>query len=179
MTKQNDYIVRPAINRDINEICDLNNVWQYENIPEKERQFGYLSVRYSDKNIQTIIQHNEIVVAERQGKLLGYYLLNNFCDTPKYKEGFDVIVELKRIGVIDQKANVGIGAQVAIDKNEQGKGISRKLLDELCKLTKPKYNLLYSSLSKSNPIGYSVHTKEGWKILHESEKCFYVFLTLE
>lgn len=178
MKQENDYIIRPATLRDIKEICDLNSVWQYENVPENERHLGYLSVKYSEQNIETIIQNNEIVVADRGAKILGYYLLNNFCDTPKYREGYGVIIELKQKGIIDQKTNVGIGAQIAIDKSEQGKGISRKLLEELCKLVKPKYNLLYSSLSKNNPVGYSVHTKEGWKILYESEMCFYVFLTL-
>jgi len=54
MTQQNDYIIRPAILHDIQKICDLNAVWQYENVPENERQFGYLSVKYSDQNIETM-----------------------------------------------------------------------------------------------------------------------------
>lgn len=174
-----NYKFRIAIPNDIQYLLRLNEVWQIHNLSDTEKIDGYLSVQYSYDDLETFIKNEEIVLTTFEEKVIGYYLLNNFCETPKFCEGIKVINEMKSKGIIDNNIKVGIGAQIVVDKEHQGKGLSGKLLSFLCDTVKHKYDLLYSSLSKFNEKGYSVHTKAGWKILYESENCHYVFLYLK
>ena len=168
MRNYKDYHFRLAAQNDTSHIKNLNEIWQPQNVTEANKDEGYLSLQYSINDLGTIIQNQEIVVSTINDEIIGYYLLNNYCPTPKRQEGLDVISKMKSEGIIDNSVRVGIGAQVVVDKNHQGKGISRQLLEVLCETVKPKYDLLYSSLSKLHPKGYAVHTKEGWQVLYES-----------
>lgn len=174
----NDYNLRLAELNDIPYLLNLNETWQIENLSETERLHGYLSVEYNFQDLEVFILNHEVVVTTLENEIVGYYLLNNFRNTKKRQEGLEVIEEMKSLGIIDKNIKVGIGAQVVVSKLHQRKGLSRKLLEGLCNAVKNKYDLLYSSLSKNNAKGYTVHTNEGWEILYESEKSFYVFLYL-
>lgn len=172
------YKLRLAESKDIQHLLNLNKVWQIEKLSEFEKLHGYLSVGYDSNDFEVFISNKEVVVISFKNEIVGYYLLNNYRYTKKREEGLNVIKEMKTLGIIKENVRVGIGAQVVVSREHQGKGLSRKLLEGLCNAVNQKYDLLYSSLSKNNSKGYTVHTNEGWEILFESDNSFYVFLYL-
>lgn len=165
-----------ATEKDISSLVELNAKWQFDNILIALKSEGFLSAQFNARDFETLIRNKEVIVTMYVDKVVGYYLLNNFCETKKSYEAKKVVENLIDKNKIQKTSKVGIGAQALIDKEHQGKGLSRPMLKLLCEQVQSKYDYLYSSISKQNTKAYQVHTKEGWFVIDENENCYYVLL---
>lgn len=170
------YSFRLATSNDIPSLVDLNHRWQVHKISDAHKSEGFLSAEFNEADFGVLIKNEEITVTTFSDKVVGYYLLNNFCETKKYFEAKDVVAHLIKKSTIPASCNVGIGAQALIDNEHQGKGLSRPMLRLLCEQVNSKYEYLYSSISKENLKAYQVHTREGWFVVDETADSHYVLL---
>jgi len=170
------YLFRLATSEDISPLVELNFKWQADKISNAQKSDGFLSAQFNSSDFETLIQNEEVIVTIHNDTVVGYYLLNNFCETKKYYEAKQIVITLTEKNKIHKSCKVGIGAQALIDKEHQGKGLSRPMLKLLCEQVKSKYDYLYSSISKQNYKAYQVHTKEGWFVVDENDNSHYVLL---
>nr|WP_121271717.1 hypothetical protein [Pedobacter schmidteae] len=174
--QSSSYIFSLASIEDIPFLVKLNSEWQLSNISSDMKSEGFLSAKFNASDFEKLIKNEEVVIASFSGIVVGYYLLNNFCETIKYHEGQKVILNLIDRNKIKNRHRIGIGAQSVIEKQHQGKGLSRFMLKLLCESVCAKYDFLYSSISKQNIKAYQIHTKEGWFVADEDDSCHYVLL---
>ena len=181
--KQNNlntsYVFRLATQGDTLSLVELNSKWQADKISTAQKSDGFLSAQFNIVDFETLIKNEEVIVTTYNDTLVGYYLLNNFCETKKYQEAKQIIATLVEKNKILNSCKVGIGAQALIEKEHQGKGLSRPMLKLLCQQVISKYDYLYSSISKENYKAFQVHTKEGWFVVDENDNSHYVLLDLK
>jgi L-amino acid N-acyltransferase YncA len=170
------YLFRLATSKDTLALVELNYKWQADKISNAQKSDGFLSAQFNATDFETLIKNEEVIVTLHNDKVIGYYLLNNFCETKKYHEAKQIVISLIAKNKIPNSCKVGIGAQALIDKEHQGKGLSRPMLKLLCEQVQSKYDYLYSSISKQNSKAYQVHTKEGWFVVEENDNSHYVLL---
>lgn len=174
--KQTSYFFSLAKSEDISSLVELNAKWQVHNLKDDLKIDGFLSAQFTANDFEILIFNGEVVVTSYNDKVVGYYLLNNFCETKKYYEAKKIILTLIEKNKIPISARIGLGAQALIDKEHQGKGLSRPMLKLLCEKVNSKYDFLYSSISKENTKAFLVHSKEGWFLVDENDNSHYVLL---
>ncbi len=166
-------IVRTASMEDIPSVMQINKKWMASNIGS-DKSNGFLSGEpLSAHDLTKIITERELVVAEHDLKVIGYYLFDNYSETALLSQYKVYISELIRKGHLPADLRISNRAQAAIDKEYQNKVLSKLLLELLLKETFGKYDLLFSAVSKANPK-LVAHEKTGWKIISEDQNWIFV-----
>lgn len=172
-----DFIIRFAQNSDAKDLAVLNSRWQGEQLDDYiKKKNGFLSAFFSEDDFKILISHLEVVVATYRNRIIGYYLINNYVFSDKFRQGKFIIHKLKDEKKIPLECKVGLGAQVLIEVEYRGNNLSNKMLFLLCEITSKKYDYLYSSINKKNIRSIESNLRNGWKILDENENLFFVFL---
>jgi len=172
-----NFDIRLAENFDAEHLADLNSRWQGVQMDDDtKKKNGFLSASFSEDDFIILISHQEVVVATFRNKIVGYYLINNYVDTDKFRRGKLIVQKLMKERKIPSGCKVGLGAQVLIEIEYRGNNLSNKMLFLLCKIVSKKYDYLYSSINKKNIKSIESNLRNGWKVLDENESFFFVFL---
>ncbi|MFD3450060.1 GNAT family N-acetyltransferase [Microbacteriaceae bacterium 4G12] len=84
-----------------------------------------------------------LIVAELDGKVVGYCSLSQFRE----KEGYKQTVEIS----------------VYVDKNARGNGVASKLMHEIIELTKEaNHHVIMASITKGNDVSVGLHERFGF-----------------
>jgi hypothetical protein len=172
-----NFNIRFAQNDDAEHLADLNSRWQGVQMnDDAKKKNGFLSASFSEDDFIILISHQEVVVATFRNKIIGYYLINNYVDSDKFRQGKFIVQQLMNERKIPSECKVGLGAQVLIEVDYRGNNLSNKMLFLLCEIANKKYDYLYSSINKKNVKSINSNLRNGWKILDENESLFFVFL---
>jgi len=117
-----------------------------------------------------------MVITEKYGEIIGYYLFDNFSETSDLKENRQIIAKLKIKGLILSE-KISFRAQAVVEKQYQKSGLSKLMLSMLLEQTKGKYDLLFSIVMKNNPK-LIAHLSSGWEIIGEDIDKVYVGYSL-
>jgi GNAT superfamily N-acetyltransferase len=166
-------MVRLGKQTDITQLKTLNKKWLWENLSEDERKRGFLTCdAYSEEDFERIITANEIAVFQDQGKIVGYYLFDNYSKTETliYFEKFISNFAQRNLLI---NTRLSKRAQVVIDEDYQGKGIYQLLINYLHEHLKIKFDNVFSIVFKNNPR-INNHLRSGWKIIAEDDERYFV-----
>jgi hypothetical protein len=174
-----DYIFSLATLDDIIKLVQLNSRFQHACVSANLRNSGFLSVKFNFEDFETLIDHKEVIVVRCENVIVGYYLLNNFCQNSKFLEAKRIVQHIIQEKRITPESKIGLCAQVLIEREHQNRGLFRPMLIFLSQLLANKYDWLYSSISKQNLKSLYVHTKTGWTIVGENDRCYFILLNLK
>ncbi len=152
-------IYRNALHTDCEEILFLNNKY-YQAFLNDEKEKGFLKNQFSLDQIQALVQQQEIVVAEFQNKVIGYYLTNSLFETEEIKKRKIIVRDLVLKGKI-KDAKYCFLTQAVVDKPYMGKGVAKELLRNLKELVKEKFDFLIGYIDIENLNAKEAHLKSG------------------
>jgi hypothetical protein len=160
-------IYRPANIYDGKAITKLNNKY-YRAFLENDKQKGFLKTSFTLNQIESIIEAGEVVVAEFENQVIGYYLTNSIIETESNKaREFKVkgLIETGELG----SARYVYQTQAVVEKQFMGNGVARELLKNLKKLVSPKFDYLIGYIDNENSNAKEAHLKSGWLIFADIE----------
>nr|WP_121271720.1 GNAT family N-acetyltransferase [Pedobacter schmidteae] len=155
-------IYRPASKVDGNAITALNNKF-YQAFLEDDKQKGFLKNKFTLDEIETLIASGEVVVAEFQGEVIGYYLTNSIFESEAIRKRKLHVQELIEVGTIRNVRYV-YHTQAVVDRPYMGKGVGKALLKNLKKLISSKFDYLIGYIDQENLNARLAHTKSGWEV---------------
>ena len=109
--------------------------------------------------------------------MVGYYLLDNFSQTPTHRHFMSYIAQLRAQKLLGAE-RVSARAQSVVDTEFQNRGLSYQLLHLLVSENAGKYDLLFSVVAKINPKMVA-HQKGGWVTIAETDTNYWVIYDLQ
>jgi hypothetical protein len=122
--------IRNASATDLQHLKSLNQKWQKSAL-DSNLQDGYIGAAFSDETFLELINRKQVVVAEAEQIIEGYYLLNDFSKDGVIGRHAEIVKQLKATKAIASDLIVIVGAQAVVDKGFMGSGILIKMLDLL------------------------------------------------
>jgi hypothetical protein len=172
----NNVQIRLAQQNDLQSILCLNKKYLFDNIDTTALKKGFIRVSYDAAEMNSIIEHKEVVVAEIGGKIVAYYLLGHRSNAESLNYQYMALT----FGgdTLLKNLNIACGAQAIVDEKYRGLGLTGKMLAVLIQNVKNKYDYLFSSITKINQNAYKVHEKSGYIVVGEDETKVYVLLKI-
>lgn len=161
----------------IDPIRQLNSKYLLIHLTEEQKQKGFIRIEYDRNDLQQIIANKEIVIATKEEKVIGYYLIGRksgkaALDYQKYKANslFDNI-EIPF-------SKIGYGCQVCIDEAYRNNGLFIQMLNILSNTVLNKYTHLLCSVTDDNIISMKTHVSNGWQLIDTFEATkFFIYKT--
>jgi hypothetical protein len=145
---------------DIPALVALNTKWFKDNL--KNTQNGFLSVCYTHAMFERMILNNDILVFYVNRVLSGYVLVNTVFSLPHTETIQHQLFE-KMPEFINKK--IAYSYQIILDTAIQGTGFF-SLAQYACReFFKNQYDLLVSTIQKTNGRSVNAHAQLGWTIL--------------
>jgi hypothetical protein len=166
-------LCRPATENDIPDLVALCARWQRSQVDTTQN--GFLQLKYGHETFKTLVAENSIIIAEEDRKATGYYLVNPNDDDPAVEIHRNKVAELKSHGMLPEKSRIALGSQALLDHSLQGRGVRQMLLSNLVKHLTGRYEYLFATIPRENTRAFKAHLGDGWKIIDEDEKMFYVY----
>jgi|GEM_PF-2293876 len=177
LTNKGTFNVRRAKSNDAHELSVLNAKWHFHDLANNNLTNGFLQGQpYSAEEFELIIKNNEIVLADINNRIAGYYLFDNITKNPtsmEYEKRITLLVEKKLI----TEFPISRRAQAVIDDEFQGNGLYKHLFTTLNNLCKEKYMTVFSMAHKRNPK-IAANFTIGWKIINEDENFYNVYYNI-
>ena len=151
---------RVAEARDVAEIAALNAFWVSAG-NSAHRSGGYLSYPFERHVVAAIVAAEHCVVAEHEGRVVGYYLINAVARTPTIEKREQIVKELVAAGGIPP-ARYAFQTQAAVHPGMRGRRIGRRLLRELKVLVAHRYDCLLGEVWRDNLNARVAHERVGW-----------------
>lgn len=161
--------IRKGIKNDTINLVALNKLWFKPNL--KNNDNGFLSVTYDSTFFETIIENDDLLVFERESKIVGYVLVNTIFNTQHIENIKSEYFELKPQA---KQNKIAFSYQILVDKILQGTGFFYTAQQEYFKYYKSKYELLISTVSKENLRSITAHKKAGWTFIDTSKHYFII-----
>lgn len=161
--------IRTAIPQDVPYILELHTAWNKDKLTSLSQ--GYLSVSYNANLFREMIENNDICVFLSKRGLEGYVLVN----TTHESEHVDVVKEcyfqLRPDAILKRTA---FSYQILIDTPLHGTGFFYRAQELYFTHYKSKYDILISTVSKSNKRSISAHRKAGWSFIDVLKDCYII-----
>jgi len=156
--------------KDVTDVFLLNQKW----INVKNFENGYITNCFSESEILSLVQKRNIVTAEIENKIIGYYLINDLYETELTKKRKEIVSDSILNGEIPDGLYV-YHTQAVVDRDYMRRGIAKKMLNYLKKQVSNRYDFLMGSIRKNNLTAKAAHVKSGWEIFHEDRYGWVVF----
>lgn len=166
-------ILRKAKLSDSLHIAELNNKFYLAYI-DGNKEKGFLKNEFSIEEIEILINADEIVVAECENIVIGYYLTNSIIETKTIKRRKDIVKILIADGKLENGKYVFL-TQAVVDKPFMGKGVAKKLLLVLKEQVKDKFDYLIGYIDSENLNAKEAHLKSGWIIFTDIENGYLAY----
>ena len=152
----------------IDQILILNRKYLITQLPDNQKQNGFIRIAYTRDDLAKIIAAREMVIATEQNRVIGYYLIGRKSGDPAldYQKN-------KARSLFDTHQipfdKIGYGCQVCIEERYRNNGFFGQMLQALTQMVKTKYSHLLCSVSDDNAVSLQVHINNGWKLIGELE----------
>lgn len=169
--------IRLATNEDISAILYLNNAWTISSLENADKENGFLFCeRYERAELKKIIHQNELGIATYNGRLIAYYINDNFSSLI---DGNKLAIDqMKASGAILPKASVSARTQIVVDRSFHRMGVPKAIVSFLKPFLAAKYDLLFS-IGRNDNIKRIAHEKAGWEVVYENELNYYCIYDLK
>lgn len=164
-------ITRKASEADISGVTDLQSLYLYDNLTEKQREAGFVTTPFTRSQLEEIIDSEGLFVAVVHQEIVGYafagswsyfeqwpifpYMTSRFPDL-KFKE-YKVTTE-----------NSFQYGPICIHNKFRGTGLINLIFEEMRLEFVEKYPLSITFINQANPRSVKAHTdKLGWEIIDE------------
>lgn len=155
-------IYRQAKLPDSSDILRLNHRF-YQAFIDGDKDKGFLKNEFLLNEIETLIEEGEIVVAENESGVIGYYLTNSIFETETIRKRKLIVDDLIKEGRI-RNAKYALLTQAVVDKPYMGQGVAKELLKILKQLVRGKFDYLIGYIDAENLNAKEAHLKSGWII---------------
>lgn len=172
--KQSDILVRTCVPEDIEQVIAINRQWQ-KAARNGDVSSGFVTGEVQHDYLTEVIERKEIVVALHQDLVIGYYMVNDIAHAPT---NYAKIQQMINEGYLDTSIKTGLAAQTAIQSDYHGLGLRKALLDQLILNISSQYDLIITSINKSNLRSCKTSVRGGWRIFDEDEEQLYAFYQL-
>jgi L-amino acid N-acyltransferase YncA len=160
----NEYIIRKARAEDLEEVLRLQQANHHKNVSAADKlNEGFVSVETDLKTLKRINKMTGIVVADANGKVVGYELPltpDEAGKIPLLIPFIERILKLKYAGRDVKDFRWLIEGQILVDKQHKGRGVAEGLHRRFVEMLKPNYDLIITEVSDQNPRSLHVHTKK-------------------
>jgi GNAT superfamily N-acetyltransferase len=162
--KMANYNIRKATEGDLTAIKQLQESTHFSRVGDSDKmKEGFVSVESDTPLLRTINQDIGILVAELEGKVVGYELplgLEHAAQIPLLDPFVNRFTQLDYEGRKIGDYNWVIEGQINVDKDHKGKGIAEKLHQKFVDILRGGYDLIITEISDQNPRSLHVHTKK-------------------
>lgn len=158
-------IYRKAELRDSEMIMQLNHKF-YQAFLKGDTEYGFLKNEFSLYQIRSLIEKTEVVVAEKDHEVIGYYLINSIFETETVTKRKLIVSEFISTGKIKDAQFVYL-TQAVVDKPHMGKGVGKELLKHLKRLVTDRFDYLIGYIDFQNLHAKEAHLRSGWVIFAE------------
>jgi hypothetical protein len=134
-----------------------------------DHEHGFLSgVPLTLDELGAIARAGELLVAEAQGTLLGYFLLDTVTSNVQSRSYECRIAKLRDQHVLSEHVRVAHRATVAVAPHGARRGVMRAMVGALALAVVERYDLLFSIVHAQNPVLHA-HRRVGWYVLDEDD----------
>ncbi len=160
--------IRKGLKTDTDNLVELNRLWFRPNLESNDN--GFLSVTYDGTFFESIIDNDDLLVFERESKIVGYVLVNTTINTQHIENIKSEYFELKPEA---KKDSIAFSYQILVDKILQGTGFFYSAQKEYFNYYKTKYDVLISTVNKENLRSIKAHEKAGWTFI-DTKKYYFI-----
>lgn len=155
------FTCRLAVEDDLEPLLKLHHKYLFHNLSEEQKKNGFIRVEYSRDEFRKMIRSQAVVIALKNEKLCGYYLVGKTSESLllAYQRN-----EARSIADINgyEFSKIGYGCQICIDEPHRHQGLFALLLEALSKAVKNKFTVLLCSVSDNNTASMHSHMNNGW-----------------
>jgi hypothetical protein len=170
------YSVSIAAEGDVDALSEINRHW-FERYRRGETANGYLyGAAFLRSDWLAMIEKAEIVVARKDERVVGYYLIDSCSHAEQALEYQRVIDELTRAGQLPVRS-IARRVQSAIALDHHGKGLTRLMLDLLLDAVSSRYELLFAAVHEGNPK-IEAHRAVGWSVVAHRSPYYFVVMNV-
>ncbi|MDD4149445.1 MAG: hypothetical protein PHE33_05395 [Bacteroidales bacterium] len=161
-------------NNDIDGVLSLQDKYLYSKLNEIERKKGFVTTPFTVNQIEEIIKHNGIFVAENENNEIIAYA---FAGSWKYFEQWEIfkfmVSRFPNLSFNGNEITTENSFQygpVCIDEKYRGTGLLNLIFEEMRIEFFKKYPISVTFINKVNVISARAHTKKlNWEIIDEFE----------
>ncbi|PZP44165.1 MAG: GNAT family N-acetyltransferase [Pseudopedobacter saltans] len=157
---------------DLKRILELQKANLPENISEDEkRSQGFVTVHHSLTQLQQMASFEPQIVALDEGKVVGYVLCmvsDMRGEFPEIAPMFEMLPSIKMGEKFLSQYNYIVCGQACVDKRYRGKGLLKKLYENMKYGFSDKYDMCITEIATSNSKSMGAHNK----IVFESVKTY-------
>lgn len=166
--------LRRAKREDIPAILDVQAANFIGNLEDAERREGFLSVKFTRRQLDEMVNHVGIIVAADEGRLAGY-----LCASPcEFNRPFPLLAAMmQQFDAIDYRgrslvaSRVFIYGPVCIGRSYRGQGLLRGLYETLQEEVVGQYDIGVAFVADDNPHSLRAHV-DGLGMAHVGEFAF-------
>lgn len=163
---------RIATTNDISGILGLQSVNLYAELTEREREMGFVTTPFTEKQMKDIIKLDGLFVSEEKGEIVAYVFAGDwsyFQQWPIFPYMTSRFPILSFRGSAVTTENSFQYGPICIDVDFRGKQVMPLVFEEMRLLWSTKFSLSITFINKINQISARAHEKLGWEIIDEFE----------
>lgn len=165
---------RRATREDIPAILDVQAANFIGNLKDAERREGFLSVKFTRRQLDEMASHVGLIVAAAEGRLAGYLC----ASSREFNRPFPLLAAMMRqFDAIDYRgrllaaSRVFMYGPVCIDRSYRGRGLLRGLYETLQEEVVGRYDIGVAFVADNNPHSLHAHV-DGLGMAHVGEFTF-------
>jgi hypothetical protein len=164
---------RVARSTDVLPLVELCARWQRDQVQTTSN--GFLQLRYGPDTFENLVAASAVIVAEEEGSVGGYYLVNPRSTDPAVSLHYSKVQNLLAKNRFPAGSRIALGSQALLDGHFQGRGVRQLLLRLLVEHLTGRYDYLFATIPKENTRAYAAHTSDGWRVVDEDDFMYSVY----
>lgn len=162
---------RRAKVQDISGVIELQSLYLYANLSEKERTAGFVTTPFTQEQIRQIVQSDGLFIAEDNGKIIAYAYAGDWTYFAQWPIFPFMTARFPQLHFKDWNITTENSFQygpVCIDLPNRGKGLLNQLFEEMRLAWVEKYPLSITFINQVNQPSIKAHTQKlGWEIIDD------------
>jgi len=164
-------VTRLASLSDVSGVTELQSLYLYSNLSEKERLEGFVTTPFTIEQLQEIISDEGLFVAESGGEIVGYAFAGSWSYFEQWPIFPFMTSRFPNLIFRDYEITVCNSFQygpICIHEKYRGTGLINRLFEEMRLGFESKYPVSITFINQANPRSVKAHIdKLGWEIIDE------------
>jgi hypothetical protein len=156
-------IVRKATQSDTNGIIELQEKYLFTNIPENQRENGFVTTPFTIEQVEKIIALDGLFIAEADHIIIAYAFAGSWDYFSQWAIFPFMLSRLKQLhfrGEAVTPENSFQYGPICIEQSYRGSGLFQKLFEAMRTGMRSKYPIGITFINKINKRSYAAHTKK-------------------
>ena len=151
--------IRQATSNDLPALAQLER--QHLNAELTSNSAHMIGQGFSQNELKSFLDHGWIIVAEINNRIVGYVICadwNAFLRWPIYKS---ILNHFKANSPEYHQNNTCQYGPIWIDKNHRRQGVFERLVEEVRRVSRQRYQTIITFIAEDNQHSYFAHTKKA------------------